>query len=118
MQNEENYYLANQQKEMTKVYKELYFYIDEKNNSVELTDKGIQLITRAGEDPNFFIIPDIGVDLAAIDNNHDLSQEEKMKQKEALLNDYAAKSDRIHTAQQLLKAYTLFDKDVEYVVLD
>ena len=118
LQRTENYYLADQQKEMHKADEELYFYIDEKNNSVELTDKGIQLITRAGEDPNFFIIPDIGVDLAAIDNNHDLSQEEKMKQKEALLNDYAAKSDRIHTAQQLLKAYTLFEKDVEYVVLD
>src|SRR4029078_52098 len=118
LQRTENYYLADQQKEMVKADEELYFYIDEKNNSVELTDKGIQLITRAGEDPNFFIIPDIGVDLAAIDNNHDLSQEEKMKQKEILLNDYAVKSDRIHTVQQLLKAYTLFDKDVEYVVLD
>jgi len=118
LQRTENYYLADQQKEMHKADKELYFYIDEKNNSVELTDKGIQLITGAGEDTNFFIIPDIGVDLAAIDNNPSLSQEEKMKQKEILLNDYAVKSDRIHTVQQLLKAYTLFDKDVEYVVLD
>src|SRR5919205_1117044 len=99
LQRTENYYLADQQKEMHKADEELYFYIDEKNNSVELTDKGIQLITRAGEDPNFFIIPDIGVDLAAIDNNPDLSQEEKMKQKEVLLNDYAVKSDRIHTVQ-------------------
>jgi preprotein translocase subunit SecA len=118
LQRTENYYLADQQKEMPKADAELYFYIDEKNNSVELTDKGIQLITRAGEDPNFFIIPDISVDLAAIDNNPSLSQEEKMKQREILLNDYAVKSDRIHTVQQLLKAYTLFDKDVEYVVLD
>src|SRR6266487_2030771 len=118
LQRTENYYLADQQKEMPKADEELYFYIDEKNNSVELTDKGIQLITRSGEDPHFFIIPDIGVDLAAIDNNPSLSQEEKMKQKEILLNDYALKSDRIHTVQQLLKAYTLFDKDVEYVVLD
>ncbi|HXL57808.1 MAG TPA: hypothetical protein VN958_16215, partial [Chitinophagaceae bacterium] len=100
LQRTENYYLADQQKEMHKADEELYFYIDEKNNSVELTDKGIQLITRAGEDPNFFIIPDIGVDLAAIDNNPSLSQEEKMKQKEILLNDYAVKSDRIHTVQQ------------------
>ena len=118
LQRTENHYLADQQKEMHKVDEELYFYIDEKNNSVELTDKGIQLITRAGEDPNFFIIPDIGVDLAAIDNNPDLPQEEKMKQKEVLLNEFAATSDRIHTVQQLLKAYTLFDKDDEYVVLD
>jgi preprotein translocase subunit SecA len=118
LQRTENYYLADQQKEMVKADEELYFYIDEKNNSVELTDKGIQLITRAGEDPNFFIIPDIGVDLAAIDTNGALQQEEKMKQKEVLLNEYGVKSDRIHTVQQLLKAYTLFDKDVEYVVMD
>jgi preprotein translocase subunit SecA len=118
LQRTENHYLADQQKEMPKADEELYFYIDEKNNSVELTDKGIQLITRAGEDPHFFIIPDIGVDLAAIDTNIALPQEEKMKQKEVLLNEYGVKSDRIHTVQQLLKAYTLFDKDVEYVVMD
>ncbi|HRH61551.1 MAG TPA: preprotein translocase subunit SecA, partial [Chitinophagaceae bacterium] len=118
MQKTENYYLADQQKEMPKADAELFFYIDEKNNSVELTDKGIQLITRAGEDPNFFIIPDISVDLAAIDNDKTLEEEEKLHKKEAVLNEYAIKSDRIHTVQQLLKAYTLFDKDVEYVVLD
>ncbi|QEC67405.1 preprotein translocase subunit SecA [Panacibacter ginsenosidivorans] len=118
LQRTENYYLADQQKEMPKADEELYFYIDEKNNSVELTDRGIQLITGAGEDPHFFIIPDIGVDLASIDTNAALPQEEKMKQKEVLLNEYGVKSDRIHTVQQLLKAYTLFDKDVEYVVLD
>lgn len=118
LQRVENHYLADQQKEMPKADEELYFYIDEKNNSVELTDKGIQLITRAGEDPHFFIIPDIGVDLASIDTNTALQQEEKMKQKEVLLNEYGVKSDRIHTVQQLLKAYTLFDKDVEYVVMD
>ncbi len=118
VQRTENYYLADQQKEMPKADEELYFYIDEKNNSVELTEKGIQLITGSGEDPNFFIIPDISVDLAAIDNNPSLAQEDKMKQKEILLNEYAVKSDRIHTVQQLLKAYTLFDKDVEYVVMD
>ncbi len=67
LQKAENYYLADQQREMPKVDEELYFYIDEKNNQVDLTDKGIQLITRAGEDPNFFILPDIGVELAAID---------------------------------------------------
>src|SRR5437763_13956356 len=69
MQKAENYYLADQQKEMRVVDEELYFYIDEKNNSVELTDKGIQLITKAGEDPNFFVLPDIGVDLASVDND-------------------------------------------------
>ena len=118
LQRTENHYLADQQKEMHKADEELYFYIDEKNNSVELTDKGIQLITRSGEDPNFFIIPDIGVDLAAIDTSSALSIEEKVKQKESILGEYGTKSDRIHTVQQLLKAYTLFDKDVEYVVMD
>jgi preprotein translocase subunit SecA len=117
LQKAENYYLADQQKEMPKVDSELFFQIDEKNNSVELTDKGIQMITKEGEDPDFFIIPDIGVKLAEIEKS-ELSQEDKLQQKEALLNDYAVKADRIHTVQQLLKAYTLFDKDVEYVVMD
>jgi len=118
LQKSENYYLADQSKEMPKADAELYFYIDEKNNSVELTDMGIQLITRGGEDPHFFIIPDIAVDLAAIDNDAILPAEEKLKKKEAFLNEYATKADRIHTVRQLLKAYTLFDKDVEYVVMD
>ncbi|MBI2284993.1 MAG: preprotein translocase subunit SecA [Bacteroidetes bacterium] len=118
LQKAENYYLADQQREMPKADEELYFYIDEKNNSVELTDKGIQLITRSGEDPNFFILPDISVSLAAVDNNSALSAEEKLHQKEAIINEYSVKADRIHTVQQLLKAYTLFDKDVEYVVMD
>jgi len=117
LQKAENYYLADQQKEMPKVDAELYFHIDEKNNSVDLTDKGIQLITREGEDPEFFVLPDIGVKLADIEKEG-ISNEEKLQRKEALLNEYAIKADRIHTVQQLLKAYTLFDKDVEYVVLD
>ena len=118
LQKSENYYLADQQREMPKADEELYFYIDEKNNSVELTDKGIHMITKAGEDPNFFIIPDISVDLAQIDNDATDDADEKRRKKELLLNDYATKADRIHTVQQLLKAYTLFDKDVEYVVMD
>src|SRR5450631_2820122 len=95
LQKAENYYLADQQKEMPKVDSELFFQIDEKNNSVELTDKGIQMITKEGEDPDFFIIPDIGVKLAEIEKS-ELSQEDKLQQKEALLNDYAVKADRIH----------------------
>ena len=118
LQKAENYYMADQSKEMPIADAELYFYIDEKNNSVELTDKGISLITKAGEDPNFFIIPDISVTLAQIDTDASLSAEEKMQRKESIINDYGVKSDRIHTAQQLLKAYTLFDKDIEYVVMD
>jgi preprotein translocase subunit SecA len=117
LQKSENYYLADQQKEMPKVDSELFFSIDEKNNSVDLTDKGIHTITREGEDPEFFVLPDIGIKLADIEKS-EMSAEEKFQQKEALLNEYAIKADRIHTVQQLLKAYTLFDKDVEYVVLD
>ncbi len=113
----ENHYLADQQKEMPKVDAELFFAIDEKNNQVELTDAGINLITRAGEDPEFFILPDISVKLADIEKL-DISADEKLQRKENLLSDYSTKADRIHTTQQLLKAYTLFDKDVEYVVLD
>jgi len=117
MQKTENYYLADQQKEMPKVDEELLFHIDEKNNSVDLTDKGISMITRTGEDPDFFILPDIGVRLAEIEKA-DSNPDEKMHQKEEALNDFRVKADRIHTVQQLLKAYTLFAKDVEYVVLD
>ena len=117
LQKSENYYLADQQKEMPKVDAELYFTIDEKNNQVELTDQGIQLITGQGEDPDFFILPDIAVKLGEIDKT-DLNAEEKLQRKENLLNEYAIKADRIHTVQQLLKAYTLFEKDVEYVVMD
>ncbi len=117
LQKSENYYLADQQKQMPTVDAELFFHIDEKNNQVDLTDKGIQTITREGEDPDFFVIPDIGVKLADIEKS-ELTPEEKLQRKEVLLNEYAIKSDRIHTVQQLLKAYTLFDKDIEYVVLD
>lgn len=118
LQKAENYYLADQQREMPKADEELYFYIDEKNNSVELTDKGIQLITKAGEDTQFFVLPDISVSLSAIDKNETVSAEDKLHQKEQVINDYSVKADRIHTVHQLLKAYTLFDKDVEYVVMD
>ncbi|HEX6179801.1 MAG TPA: preprotein translocase subunit SecA [Chitinophagaceae bacterium] len=117
LQKSESYYLADQQKEMPKVDEELYFHIDEKNNQVDLTDRGLAAITKSGEDPEFFVLPDIGLQLAEIDKG-ELSDEEKLHKKEALLNDYAVKADRIHTVHQLLKAYTLFDKDVEYVVLD
>ena len=117
MQKAENYYLADQQKEMPKVDEELLFHIDEKNNSVDLTDKGIAMITKSGEDVDFFVLPDIGVRLAEIEKA-DSNPEEKMHHKEEALNDFRVKADRIHTVQQLLKSYTLFTKDVEYVVLD
>ena len=95
----------------------MYFHIDEKNNQVELTDKGIALITKSGEDPEFFILPDIGVKLAEIEKSNIICRR-KITAKRNLLNDYSVKADRIHTVQQLLKAYTLFEKDVEYVVIE
>jgi preprotein translocase subunit SecA len=117
LQKSENYYLADQQKHMPKVDAELYFSIDEKNNQVELTENGLNLITRGGEDPDFFVIPDISTKIADIEKT-DLSPEEKLQRKDNLMTDYSMKSERIHTIQQLLKAYTLFDKDKEYIVVD
>jgi preprotein translocase subunit SecA len=117
LQKAENFYLADQQRNMPIVDEELLFHIDEKNKSVELTDKGISMITRAGEDPEFFVLPDIGVRLADIEKE-EIPAEEKLHLKEEILNDYSQKADRIHSVQQLLKAYTLFEKDVEYVVMD
>ncbi len=117
LQKTENYYLADQQKHMPKVDAELYFTIDEKHNQVDLTQKGISLLTSTAEDADFFVMPDISTGLASIDNSQ-LSLEEKAKQKDALIQEYSLKADRIHTIQQLLKAYTVFEKDVEYVVMD
>jgi preprotein translocase subunit SecA len=117
MQKAENFYIGEQQRNMPKIDAELYFAIDEKNNSVDLTEKGLALITGQGEDPNFFILPDIGSELAEIEKMQ-VTPEEKLQRKDAMLQDYAIKADRIHSVQQLLKAYTLFDKDVEYVVME
>ncbi|HUX83904.1 MAG TPA: SEC-C metal-binding domain-containing protein, partial [Chitinophagaceae bacterium] len=117
MQKAENHYMSDQQKDMPFVDEELYFTIDEKNNTVDLTDKGIHLITQSGEDPEFFIMPDVGASIAEIEKSG-LSAEDKLAKKDVLLKDFAIKSERIHSVQQLLKAYTLFEKDVEYVVLD
>jgi preprotein translocase subunit SecA len=99
------------------VDEELLFHIDEKNNSVDLTDKGLTAVTRSGEDPDFFVLPDIGVRLAEVEKSA-ATADDKLHQKEAILNDYSQKADRIHTVQQLLKAYTLFDKDIEYVIME
>ncbi len=117
LQKAENYYLADQQRNMHVVDDELLFHIDEKNKAVDLTDKGLAAITLAGEDPEFFVLPDIGVRLSEIEQA-DLPAEEKLHQKEATLNDYSQKADRIHSVQQLLKAYALFEKDVEYIVIE
>src|SRR4029079_9986565 len=117
MQKAENYYLQDQQRNMHIVDEELLFTIDEKNNQVDLTDKGLTMITKSGEDPEFFVLPDIAVKLGEIEKSS-MPADEKLQKKEVLLNEYATKADHIHTVQQLLKAYALFAKDVEYVVMD
>ncbi len=113
----ENYYMQDNNREMPKADAELYFVIDEKNHSVELTEKGIELITSANEDPQFFILPDVGASLAEIEKAP-LSDAEKAERKENLLRDFSIKSERIHTINQLLKAYTLYERDVEYIIAD
>ncbi len=117
LQKTENYYMQDQQKEMHKIDQELYFVIDEKNNSVDMTEKGIDLITTSGEDTGFFIIPNVGDQIADIEKMT-VAADEKMRRKEILLQEFTVKSERIHTIVQLLKAYALFDKDDEYVVMD
>lgn len=113
----ENFYMQENSKNMHLVTDELFFVIEEKLNSVELTEKGTDLITGTTSDPNFFIMPDIGSEIAELEKLS-LSPEEKLARKDKLLADYAIKSDRIHTVNQLLKAYTMFEKDVDYVVMD
>ncbi len=113
----ENYYMQENSKNMHVVTDDLFFIIDEKQNSVELTDKGTDLITGTTSDPNFFIMPDIGSEIAELEKST-FTPEEKLTQKDKLLADYAIKSDRIHTVNQLLKAYTMFERDVDYVVMD
>ena len=113
----ENYYLQDQQKEMPIADAQLYFVIDEKNNQIDLTEKGIELITSSGEEKDFFVMPDIGGLIAEVENEP-ISHEEKLTKKDAVLLDFNIKSERLHTVNQLLKAYCLFDKDVEYVVID
>lgn len=113
----ENFYMQDNNRNMHLITDDLYFVIDEKQNSVELTDKGIDLITSSAEDPKFFVLPDIGSEIAEIEKMS-LTQGEKLSKKDELLREYAVKSERVHTVHQLLKAYTMFEKDVEYVVMD
>jgi len=117
MQKSENYHLQDQQKEMHKADEPLYFVIDEKNNNIELSEKGLELMSSSTEDKNFFILPDVGSIIAEIEKSS-IGDEEKMTQKDDLMRDYAIKSERIHTVNQLLKAYTLFERDVEYILAD
>lgn len=117
MHKTENFYMQNNSKEMYKVTDELYFIIDEKQNSIELTEKGIDLVTTSSEDATFYILPDVGSEIAEIEKS-EIKPEEMVKLKDKLLQDYAIKSERIHTMNQLFKAYTLFEKDVEYVLIE
>ncbi len=117
LQKTENFYMQDQSKEMHKVDEALFFVIDEKHNTIELTEKGIDLMTAEIEDKNFFVMPDVGAEIAVIEKS-EISDKKKASKKENLLRDFAVKSERIHTVNQLLKAYTLFEKDVEYVLID
>ncbi|MBR5000321.1 MAG: preprotein translocase subunit SecA, partial [Rikenellaceae bacterium] len=117
MQKIENIYMQNNNERMHEITDELYFVIDEKQHSVELTDKGHDILANHVKDAKFFVLPDVGAEIAELEKQA-LSAEEKMVEKDKLLADYAIKSERVHTANQLLKAYTLFEKDVEYVVMD
>ena len=116
LQKTENFYMQEQGKHMKKIDVELFFTIDEKNNSIQLTDKGIDLVS-GNEERDFFIMPDIGAEIAKLEKNN-LDKESLLEQKDALIRDYSIKSERIHSINQLLKAYTLFEKEVEYVVMD
>ncbi len=113
----ESYYLQDQQKEMPKADAPLFFTIDEKSNSVDLTEKGIELITKAGEDSDFFILPDVGGEIARIEKES-VEESQKLEMKNQLMQDFSEKSERIHSVQQLLKAYTMFERDIEYILQD
>src|SRR5574344_70993 len=114
----EEIYMEQNNKRMPEATDPLYFVIDEKLNSVDLTDKGIDLITGNSEDPTLFVLPDITSQLSALENENSLSEEQKIEKKDELLTNYAIKSERVHTINQLLKAYAMFEKDDEYVVIN
>ena len=117
LQKTENNYMQDNNREMHVIDAELYFVIDEKNNSVELTDKGVEYLSESVQDKSFFVLPDIGTEIAKIENQA-LKPEQEAAEKEVLFKDFGIKSERIHTMTQLFKAYTLFEKDTEYVVMD
>ena len=118
LQKTENYYMQDQQKEMHKIDVDLFFVIDEKNNSVDMTEKGIDLITSTTDDPHFFIIPNVGGEIADLEKKTFADPKEKILLKESLMRDFSVKSERIHTVNQLLKAYSLFEIDQEYVIAE
>ena len=118
LQKVENYYIQDNEREMPFITDELYFVINEKQHSVDMTDKGRDLITGGLEDSNFFVLPDVGASIAEIQKNQSLSAEEKTIKKDELMADFALKSERVHTVNQLLKAYTMFDKEIDYIIQD
>ena len=117
LQKTENHYMQDNNREMPKVDEALYFVIDEKNNQIDLTEKGIELLSEDNQDKNFFVLPDIGGEIAKIEAQ-ELESKKEASEKEILFKDFDVKSERIHSMNQLLKAYTLFEKDVEYVVME
>ena len=117
MLNAEKHYMQDNNREMHIVTDPLFFIIEEQNNTVELTDKGIDVLTRGTDDPQFFVLPDIASQLSAV-SNENISDEDKVARKDELLSNYAVKAERVHTVTQLLKAYTLFNRDDEYVVTE
>ena len=117
LQKTEDFYMQDQSKDMHLVDEELFFVIEEKNNTIELTERGIDLITDSTEDASFFILPDVGAQIAEIDKSG-ISEQDQAERKDELMRDFSVKGERIHTMNQLLKAYTLFEKDVEYVLMD
>ena len=116
-QKTENTFMQDNNRRMPEITEELYFVIDEKMNSVELTDKGHDVLSKYFNEDGFFVLPDIGTEVAELEKA-ELTVEEKLQKKDALINDYSIKSERVHTVNQLLKAYSMFEKDVEYVVMD
>ncbi len=116
LQKTEEFYLQENEKNMHIATDELYFVIDEKNKTIELTDKGIDAMTGTTEDPQFFVLPDVGSEIAEVENDTALSAEEKQQRKDDIMTNYSIKSERVHTVNQLLKAYTLFEKDVDYII--
>ena len=116
MQKTEEFYLQENEKNMHVATDELYFVIDEKNKSIELTDKGIDALTGTTDDPDFFVLPDVGSEMAELENETGLSADERQQKKDEILTNYSIKSERVHTVHQLLKAYTLFEKDVDYII--
>jgi preprotein translocase subunit SecA len=118
LQKTENYYLQDNKRMMPEADQPLLFTIEEKTNGIELTDNGIEVITQKNENPTFFILPDIGMEIAEMEKNPEIDDKEKLIRKEEIIKDYGVKAQRIHTVNQLLKAYCMFEKDTEYILVD